>query len=790
MNNGGEIMQVDTKKQNNKAIDQNSIQGKYYRITMLTNALIRLEYSENGLFEDRSSQTVINRNFGNVSFDVIEDEQSLEILTDKIHLHYLKNEPFSSKSLYIDVRFNYSAFNNRWYYGQEINTLKGALRTLDGADGEIPLEDGIISKEGFAVLDDSNSFLIDENSHPIKREFEQDDVYFFGYGREYLKAVQDFFELSGYTPLLPKYALGNWWSRFWRYNEEEYKSLIDTFKEEKVPLSVSVIDMDWHLTDVPSRFGSGWTGYTWNEKLFPSPKRFLTWLHEQGLAVTLNVHPADGVRAFEEQYPVMAEKLGLNTELEEPAQFNLMSEDFRESYFEDLHHPLEEEGVDFWWIDWQQGEESSTGIDPMWLLNHYHYIDVQRKEANDIILSRYVGPGSHRYPIGFSGDTIISWDSLKFQPYLTSTSSNIGYTWWSHDIGGHYLGKRDEELTLRWTQFGVFSPINRLHSSNSAFSSKEPWQQQDEVRKSMAQFLRLRHALIPYLYSMNVQTHEKGIPLIQPMYYHYPDNDQSYDAKNQYFFGSELVVAPITKKCNLETLSADENVYFPEGNWFDIFTNNRYKGETVLRVYRQQSEMPVFAKEGAILPLDADPVRTKGEELPETIEWLLYPGKSNKFELVEDKDNKRVVTTLCIDQDKKNVSIYVDGEEQILPENRTHKIYFNASEEVSIVHHQNCQINGKMFDTELNRTSFSVFPEENKMIVLEFNQFEIITRQDLKDDLFKRLYLAQVSYEVKDHLWNLIENGTENLQLISLLNELDEKELSKSLFELIYLQMS
>ena len=153
-------------------------------------------------------------------------------------------------------------------------------------------------------------------------------------------------------------------------------------------------------------------------------------------------------------------------------------------------------------------------MDPLWLLNHYHYLDNCRTGQAGLILSRYGGPGSHRYPIGFSGDTIVTWESLAFQPYFTSTASNIGYTWWSHDIGGHMRGYYDEDLALRWLQFGVFSPINRLHSSCNAFNSKEPWFYSPETCRLMKQYLRLRHGLLPYLYTMNVATHEEGLPLV------------------------------------------------------------------------------------------------------------------------------------------------------------------------------------------------------------------------------------------------------------------------------------
>ena len=187
-------------------------------------------------------------------------------------------------------------------------------------------------------------------------------------------------------------------------------------------------------------------------------------------------------------------------------------------YFELVHHPLERQGVDFWWIDWQQGSNSGVeGLDPLWMLNHYHYLDNCRNGNRGMIFSRYAGPGSHRYPVGFSGDTIISWDSLDFQPYFTANASNIGYGWWSHDIGGHMLGVKDDELAVRWLQLGVFSPILRLHSSCSEFNGKEPWRYDRVAEQVMKEFLRLRHKLIPYLYTMNVRASVESIPLMQPM---------------------------------------------------------------------------------------------------------------------------------------------------------------------------------------------------------------------------------------------------------------------------------
>ena len=736
----------------------NVFQGDTYRITILTNELIRLEYSSEGHFEDRRTKIVQNREFSPPKFEVIENDEILEILTDAI-LVYFKKGKFSAKNLFIESRNNLSQYRNRWYFGEKFNTLKGTVKTLDRTDGAIELSEGIISKNGFAILDDSSSFALDEEDNPILREGEGFDFYYFGFGRKYFKALKAYFHLTGQPPLLPRYALGNWWSRYWKYSEETYLELMDTFQEQEVPLSVSVIDMDWHITDVPERFGSGWTGYTWNKELFPNPEAFLEKLHKKKLKVTLNLHPANGIQAFEDCYPTVSKRLGLNQEKEQPAIFDLSNKAFRETYFEDVHHPLEKQGVDFWWIDWQQDIEGEmTDFDSLWLLNHYHYKDINRSGKNNIILSRFAGPGSHRFPVGFSGDTVISWKSLAFQPYFTSTASNIGYTWWSHDIGGHRQGYHDEELATRWIQFGVFSPINRLHSSPSIFNNKEPWSFSKTVCQIMKKFLTLRHQMLPYLYTMNVKTHEESYPLITPMYYHYPMKEESYHVPNQYFFGTELMVMPITSKTNHKYKTAKVEVWFPEGEWFDFFTDVQYSGDTKIGIFRPLDTMPVFAKAGSIIPLDPTPALT-GTELPKQIDWHIFPGDSNEFELIEDEGDKRCITSISFSWATKTVTIAVTGDKEIVPASRVHQI---------IIHRLAID---PLF---LSNTSQSV-----KIKAEEIQANDKIAR------IVECLRLAEMDYDSKNDILCELKEATNLLAELAIINKL-EPELRDRIFEILY----
>ena len=371
------------------ALEANMVIGEKYRITMLTEGLIRLEYSEDGIFEDRATQMAFFRDFPETNYRLLHMEDRIEIHTSRIHLIYNEKE-FSSHGLSIQVKGNLSAYHSIWHYGEEIHDLKGTARTLDMVDGETELEHGVVSEFGYSLLDDSKSQILLEDGWIEPRKKGIQDLYFWGYGHDYKEALHDFYYLCGKSPMLPRYALGNWWSRYYKYTEDSYLELMKKFEEKNLPFTVAVIDMDWHMVDIDPKYGSGWTGYTWNKELFPDPARFLKKLHDQGMKVTLNVHPADGVRAHEEMYRQMAETMGVDYEHEDPVSCDPADPKFLEAYFEYLHHPREKEGVDFWWIDWQQGNNTKIeGLDPLWIFNHFHFLDSKREGKRPLTFSRY-----------------------------------------------------------------------------------------------------------------------------------------------------------------------------------------------------------------------------------------------------------------------------------------------------------------------------------------------------------------------------------------------------------------
>lgn len=762
------------------AEDAAIIQGEKYRFTVLTEEMIRLEYCEDGKFEDRATQCVIDRKFKVPEYQVIENEESLEIITDKIHLVYNKQK-FTDYGLSVQVRGNISVYHSIWYFGEEATDLRGTARTLDEADGAIELEHGIISRFGYGILDDSRSLVITEDGWVEPRKEDCIDIYFLGYGHEYEHCLKDYYHLTGKTPLLPRYALGNWWSRFYRYNDQEYKALMTRFEKEEIPFSVSVIDMDWHLVDIDPKYGSGWTGYTWNKELFPDPKEFMTWLHDHGLKVTLNVHPAGGVQAHEEKYKEMAEAMGRDWEKEEPVNFDVTDQKFLKAYFEYLHHPNEEEGVDFWWLDWQQGGLSKIpGLDPLWMLNHYHYLDSGRRGKRRLTFSRYAGMGSHRYPVGFSGDTIISWESLAFQPYFTANASNVGYGWWSHDIGGHMKGYRDEELSTRWIQFGVFSPIMRLHSSNSAFTGKEPWNYNAVSENIMKRYLKLRHEMIPYLYTMNYHASHDGQPLIRPMYYLEPEQPEAYEVPNEYYFGTELVVCPITEPTDKAAGTACVKAWIPEGKWYDIFSGLKYDGGRMLELYRSLEDIPVLAKEGAIIPLTDLTEYTNSVENPKELAVKIVPGKKNAFILMEDtgdtcedKEENWAQTKLEWINENEFIIHPANGNLDVIPKRRTWKMEFYG---IADVDNLEVTVGGKAIETERiydeKRHICQVnIPETEvtEQIMISFSKGYLLTENNKPAEIFALLYQAKIEYEVKEKIYAYMKEGKTSSEVLGII---------------------
>lgn len=672
------------------------------RITMIDDGAARLEYSPDGKFVDNRSQVAVIRKYAPVNYKVTNSAKKVSIRTDAMTITYLKGQgPFSASNLSIVSAKKKGTAPFVWKPGtKDDKNLKGTYRTLDQYDGNLrkgkpmPIEDGLLSRSGWTLIDDSRSYLFDNSEWPWVENrpdtARAQDWYFLAYGHDYKKALRMFTDFSGKVPLPPRYAFGYWWSRYWSYSDDELRDLVKSFHEYDVPLDVLVIDMDWHYNQAPR---GGWTGYTWNRTLFPDPKGFLRWLKGNNLEVTMNLHPADGIKTWEEQWPAMSKWMGIDTTLHKNIPFEGSNKRFMTGWLNEVLRPMEKAGVDFWWLDWQQwlNDKKYKNLSNTWWINYCVFSDmVRNRDTRPMLYHRWGGLGNHRYQIGFSGDAVISWKSLEFQPYFNSTASNVLYCYWSHDIGGHMgANSIDPEMYVRWMQFGLFSPILRSHSTKNAGLNKEPWVFAYPVTRMLRDIVKTRYALNPYIYTMARKTYDEALPLCRPMYYDYADSQEAYDQKDEYMFGDNMLVRPVTAP--LQGAKATQAVWLPKGaDWYEVASGKLLKGGQTVNNGFHLDEIPVYVKAGSIIPMYGDTLKNlRGNDNPVIVN--VYPASgdaTSKADYYEDAGNDKqyasqyAVTPLSAERSGNKLTVKVGarkGSYAGMPANRKYQVRVVAS---------------------------------------------------------------------------------------------------------------
>ncbi|MDP4226960.1 MAG: glycoside hydrolase family 31 protein [Bacteroidota bacterium] len=644
------------------------------RFTVLTPRVIRMEWDSTGTFCDNASFIAVNRKLPVPEFKVKRSGKYLTVKTSEIELKYKINSGrFTSQNLSVTYLDKRNAFV--WKPGEkQKGNLKGTYRTLDGCNGayhdgksRIPIEDGLLSTDGWTLINDSKGFLFDKSDWPWVEERKNQngqDWYFMAYGKNYKEALKEYTEFAGKVPMPPRYAFGYWWSRYWNYSDNELRNLIGNFRRFNIPLDVLVIDMDWHGDNVDSK--QTWTGWTWNGNLFPDYKDFLQWLKKEQVKTTLNLHPADGVAPFEDCYADFAKAMGVDPASKKTIPYEGSNKKFMETLFNQILHKYQQEGIDFWWLDWQQwpNDRKLTNLSNTWWLNYMFFTDMERNgDKRPMLYHRWGGLGNHRYQIGFSGDTYITWNSLAFQPYFTNTASNVLYTYWSHDIGGHmpFKGNKDfdPELYVRWMQYGALSPIFRTHSTKNMYVNKEPWNFKGEYYDAIQNSILLRYRLVPYIYTMARKTYDEGIGLCRPLYYDYPDDQQAYADSTEYMFGDNMLVAPIGKP--MENGASKVKVWLPEGNdWYEWNTGTMLKGGQEIEREFSLDEYPLYVKAGAVIPMYRPGLKNL-ESAPKALEIDVFPGKGGEMKIYDDSGlNKDYAKEYSFT----NVSSTVTGSEQ------------------------------------------------------------------------------------------------------------------------------
>lgn len=621
--------------------------GGRARFQVLHPNCIRIEYAPDGRFNDAPTLFARERRVWDGECAVARNGGTLTIDTGAIRLRCTDDgQPLGPGNLSARIRRGPGWVE--WRPGQpNCGNLGGTMSTLDSVREARPLPPGLLSRDGWFLLDDSGTPVLTRDGWVRPRGTGAAvDWYLFGYGADYRAAFQAFAAVSGPVPLPRRYCLGAWYSRYWPYTDAEFRKIVEEYRERDFPLDVMVMDMDWHINDArrapgarAGKDGQVWTGFTWDRKLIPNPKRLLDWLHREGLFVTLNDHPADGVQPHEEMYAAFMRELDADPKTRETVPFDAGDRRYLEAFYRHTHAPHEQIGVDFWWLDWQQYRETRSvpGLGNIQWLNRYYYEQSRRDGRRGASFSRWGGWGDHRHPIHFSGDAHTGWAMLAFEVPFTATAGNVGCFFWSHDIGGH-CGGRNEESYTRWCQFGAFSAALRSHSTRDKTMDRRPWHYPRWAENSMRRSFHLRSEFFPYLYSCAAQSCRDTVPMLRPMYLDDPETEEAYRNPQQYFFGDHLLVAPIASPGIGPRRLANQAVWFPPGAWYNVFTGERFEGPAERLVAADIDEFPLYARAGAPIPTQPYTPRMGSEPLRHLVVrlWPGADGETWQTELIED----------------------------------------------------------------------------------------------------------------------------------------------------------
>ena len=679
---------------NSLANPKSIVKGDKYRFTVLTENLIRLEYSENGIFEDRATEHVFNRRLDVPKFQVIEDASTVTIVTEVFKLIYVKNSSFKANRVApannLRVEFLENIDPNRpnryWYYGMPEVKCYGAPGFELFEKKKVKLDNGLFSLDGFVTIDDSNSLIIGEDGVFSPKEFPSTDVYLFVYFNDFSKCLQDYYKITGFTPLIPRYALGNWWHRNYKYGDEKLENLVVKFKENGIPISSIILNNDWHLRNDSKNVN---TGFTFNTSIFSNPSKTINMLHDSGIKVGLTINPFEGFTNIDSIYNETVKYLPADKDGVIP--FNVYDPKVIDVYLKFYIHQLDNLGVDFYFVDYAD----KSKLRELSIMKHYQFYDMYRYSNRRPLLCGYnscLCP--HRYSVLYSGKNVVSWDSLRQIPIFNINSTNNGVTWWAHDIGGYHNGVEDNELFIRFVQLGTFSPIMKLSAEKGKYYKREPWRWGIKTYDITKDYLQLRHRLIPYIYSEAYKLSRFGIPFLYPLYYTKPEMYDDPLYSNEYYFGSELFISPILTSKDYVMDRVIHKFYVPEGVWYDFITGKRFPGNRRYVSFFKDQDYPVFVKMGAIIPmaLGEDIFSTKP---PTNMEVQIFPGKSNNFVMYEDDGetnsylkNNFVLTNIDYNYMPNNYTVIIraiEGKGDIIPPLRDYKFVFRNTKKATDV---------------------------------------------------------------------------------------------------------
>ncbi|GIE91312.1 TIM-barrel domain-containing protein [Actinoplanes regularis] len=629
-----------------------SVRAGHLRVQVLSSTLLRLEYAADDSFEDQPTLNAVDRAPGRTRFTASTRGGELRVTTGSVTLRYrLASGPVTPVNTTLELRVGGRQTSVHPAFGSPArdDALGGWYRGLDyyagqaGPVDQLTLHPGMLNRGGWYLLDDTGTALRTAAgwvaARPARTGAYQDG-YLFGYGHDYKRGLTDLRTLTGPSVLPPKWAFGNWFSKYEAYTAEYYRTeLLPAFRAHGVPLDSLVIDTDWKA---PNQ----WAGWNWNTGLFPKPEEFLDGLRRQGVNATLNVHAAisgDDPRFAAAQTAAKGKLTPATSSFApNPYRFDWTDPDQAAAYG-GLHEPFEDQGVRQWWLDYccDDSLAGTPGVTADSWVNELYRRAGEEHGRRGFSLSRIgasfpayttIGPSGpwaeHRSTVHFTGDTRPDWASLAFAAAMTPAEASIGMSYVSHDIGS-FAGKHlPDDLYLRWVQLGAFQPILRLHSDHG---DRLPWEYSDTVGKPAADLLRLRESLVPYLYTAARQTYDTGLPMTRALYLDWPELDEAYRHDTQYLLGDSLLVAPVTKP----GLSTTTPVWFPPGTWTDLFTGTTFRGPATRTVAATPDHMPVYVRAGGVVA-GADPGVNVAGQARDRLTLTAYPHASGGTTVYDD----------------------------------------------------------------------------------------------------------------------------------------------------------
>lgn len=545
--------------------------------------------------------------------------------------------------------------------GQQIDRLGGTRQLWNshvgrgpGSDIAIPL---VVSNRGYALFFDNTHdarLTIGRSDDGVRIVFDAEggtlDVYVL-VADSVRGVLNEVAELLGRPPLPPRWLLGYLQSTRHFRDVDELRQLPRTLRARRIPCDGLIF---------LSTYGDalGWNrqvgSLDFQPELWPDPAGLLRELHDQHFAVLTHeypvLHPESPLfpearrRGYllAEGYPRAAPTESPNTTYQQGQRYLDFSNPDARTWWWQQHRHLVEAGVDGWWLDGGEGPPSTSALQGgsgQALHNAYDLLRQQafaegeaadRPDRRVVLLCRSGGAGMQRFGAAcWSGDVNNTFATLAAQIPLGLNTGMSGVPYWGTDVGGFFHAVPETgELFARWFQLGAFCPIFRSHGR--VWREHLPWAHGEEIEQICRAYAELRYRLLPYTYSLAWQARTLGLPLMRPLVLNYPDDPRVWELGDEYLWGDDLLVAPVTREG-----ARRWTVYLPDGGWYDFWTQERHVGPRGVEVDAPLDRLPLFVREGAIVP--TGPVAQFTDEAPlEEVTVLVYPGATSRFDLYED----------------------------------------------------------------------------------------------------------------------------------------------------------